>query len=110
MIFRLIGLIKTLVWPSSSEIAVISIGHVFKKSAIYKRQYKFTCLQKQDKLLKYKCEVNVYQEHNSIISCYKFIFNQTIDCQMSQKNLLLLMLSCTITFVTIEGSIGTGSW
>ena len=28
---------------------------------------------------------------------------------MSRKNLLLLMLSCTIIFVTIEGSIGGGS-
>ena len=47
------GLIKTLVWPSSSEIAVIFVGHVFKNSAIYKTQHKFTCLPKQDKLLKY---------------------------------------------------------
>ena len=29
---------------------------------------------------------------------------------MSQKNLLLLMLSCTIIFVTFEYSIGGGSW
>ena len=57
----------------------------------YKRQYKFTCLQKRDKLLKYKCKVNVYQKHNTDILCYKFIFNQNINCQMSQKNLLLLV-------------------
>ena len=57
----------------------------------YKRQYKFTCLQKRDKLLKYKCKVNVYQEHNTDILCYKFIFNQNINCQMPQKNLLLLV-------------------
>ena len=50
------------------------------------------------------------QEYNSNISCYKFTFNQTINCQMSQKNLLLLILSCTIIFVTINGSIGGGSW
>ena len=42
---------------------------------------------------------------NSNISYYKFTFNQTINCQISQKNLLLLMLSFTITFVTIKGSI-----
>ena len=78
VIFGLIGLIKTLVWPSSSEIAVDFIGHVFKKSAILKRQYIFTCLQKQDKLLKYKSKVNVYQEHNSNISCCRSIFNQNI--------------------------------
>ena len=35
VIFGLIGLINTLVWPSSCEIAVIFIGHVFKNSAIY---------------------------------------------------------------------------
>ena len=29
---------------------------------------------------------------------------------MSQKNLLLLMLNCTIIFVTFEDSIGGGSW
>ena len=29
---------------------------------------------------------------------------------MSQKNLLLLMLSCTVIFVTFEDSIGAGSW
>ena len=29
------GLIKTLVWPSSSEIAVIFVGYVFKNSALY---------------------------------------------------------------------------
>ena len=29
---------------------------------------------------------------------------------MSQKNLLLLILSCTIVFITVEGSIGGGSW
>ena len=50
------------------------------------------------------------QEHNSDISCYKFIFNQNINCQMSQKNFLLLMLRCTIIFVTIQGSIEGGSW
>ena len=60
---------------------------------MYKRQlYKFTRSQKQDKLLKYKCKVNVYQEHIGNILCYKFIFNQNINCQMSQKNLLLLSL------------------
>ena len=26
------------------------------------------------------------------ISCYKFIFNQSINCQMFQKNFLLLLL------------------
>ena len=29
---------------------------------------------------------------------------------MSRKNLFLLMLSCTIILVTIEGSVGGGSW
>ena len=69
VIFGLIGLIKTLVWPSSSEIAVI---------AIYKRQYKFTCLQKQNKLFKYKCKVNFYQEHNSNISLISFYLIKTL--------------------------------
>ena len=84
---------------------------MFSKSQlyIYMRQYKFTCLQKQDKLLKYKCKVNVYQEHNNNISCYKFIFNQIINCQMSKRN-LLLMLSCTTIFVIVEGSVRGRSW
>ena len=35
MIFGQIGLIKTLVWPSCSEIAVIFIGHVLRNSATH---------------------------------------------------------------------------
>ena len=63
----------------------------------------------KNKTKKYKCKVNVPdQEYNSDISCYKFIFNQNISYKMSQKNLLLLMLSCTIIFVTIKGSRGGG--
>ena len=31
----MIGVKKSFVWPSSSEIAVIFIGHVFKNSAVY---------------------------------------------------------------------------
>ena len=47
----------------------------------------------------------MYQECNSDTSCYKFIFKQNINCQISQKNfLLLLMLGCTIISATIEDS------
>ena len=41
MIFGLIGVNKSLVWPSSSEIAVIFIGHVFKTSATHSFSFFF---------------------------------------------------------------------
>ena len=64
----------------------------------------------KNKTKKYKCKENVPdQEYNSDISCYKFIFNQNISCEISQKNLLLLIFSCTIIYVTIKGSIEGGS-